>query len=77
MKPHLSGPHLSGLFTYLDKWLRNNYDYINKEWLAYPEIHLSGQSAWEQRWPDMWWSTVYILHGVITIQVQSVQIIDR
>ena len=28
VKPHLSGPHLSGIFTYSDTCLGTNYDFI-------------------------------------------------
>ena len=32
---------------------------LNRKWLTYPKIQLSGQSVWEQRCPDKWGSTIY------------------
>ena len=52
VKPHLSGPHLSGIFTYPDTCLRTNYDYILRKCLIYPDIQLSGQSTSERRCLD-------------------------
>ena len=51
VEPDLSGPHLSGSFTYPDTYLGTIYDYIYT-CLTYTDNHLSGQSAWERRCPD-------------------------
>ena len=46
--------HLSGhLF-----W--NQSPFLNRKWLTYPEIQLSGQSVWERRCPNKWGSTVHV-----------------
>lgn len=39
VKPYLSGPQLSAIFTYADTFLVTNYDYL------YRKTHFSGQSA--------------------------------
>ena len=49
VEPQLSGPHLSELFTYPDTCL----GCLNRKWLTYPEIQLSGQSVWERRCPEV------------------------
>ena len=58
VKTHLFGPHLSGLFIYMDTCFGPNYDYILRKWLIYLDIQLSRQSTWELRCPDKWGFTV-------------------
>ena len=47
--------HLSG------HKFENQSPFLNRMCLTYPEIQLSGQSVWEQRFPDKWGSTVSIM----------------
>ena len=56
--------------TYLDYshirthyWMFGNQSslYIGKVWLTYPDIQLSGQSAWERRCPDKYVPSVITL----------------
>ena len=46
VKLHLSGPHISGLFTYPDTCLGNKYDYIQRS-LTSPDYSLIRPHVWE------------------------------
>ena len=42
----------------------NQSPFLNRKWLTYPEIQLSGQSVWERRCLDKWGSTVVVIYTV-------------
>ena len=58
---HLSGP------------VGNQSPCLNRKWLTYPEIQLSGQSVWERRCPDKWGSTVLVLTISLAAELVSSQ----
>ena len=60
---HLSG-HLFG----------NQSTFLNRKWLTYLEIQLSGQSVWERRCPDKWGSTVVTWYNLRIVIVCPIHV---